>query len=62
MNDAPIGNPDRCPYCGGTCTVKLSCTGPRTSDPHENTCKEMALHRRLVSMAIDLDDRHELDR
>ena len=45
-----------CPYCGGSYTINQSCTGPRTDDPAENTCPEMAAHRRLVEAAIEEEE------
>lgn len=50
-NPPPKAN--TCPYCGGRCDLSWTCFGPRTTDPDENTCAEMARHRRAVRAALD---------
>lgn len=48
-----------CPYCGGPYTLTESCTGPRTENPMENTCWEMAQHRRWVQAALDEEEQQD---
>lgn len=50
----------RCPHCGGLYTLTMSCTGPRTANPEENTCAAMAAQRRLVADASAAEDREDV--
>jgi hypothetical protein len=49
---------NHCPYCGGPYSLTQSCTGPRTVDLNENTCPEMAAHRRVVKEALNEEERY----
>ena len=49
-----------CPYCGGAYTLTLSCSGPRTEDPAENTCPSMRRHREDVLAAVEMEEIDEM--
>lgn len=45
-----------CPYCGGYCTIAMTCSGPRVEGADDaNTCRRMRKHRRIVKAVIDVD-------